>query len=338
MKNGRILVFALIAVVFLMTGTAYAQDGGDPPTVGMLFWHGNQTFYDEMARLGYVNGVNINFMEISYEGVEFEDYQAHTEQQSQAMIDSGLVDVFVVNTDSDAVALQAQVGNTPIVFARSDDPVATGAVASLITPGGNITGVVTNKHHERRLQLLTEILPSTDMVYYLYSPLTMEAETVLAGVRAVGAQLNVEVIAAPTPDAAAGLEALANTPEGVDWLFLTPYVPFDLEFMEGVIATSLEHKIGVAAITNDPVQGYLVGYGPSIAVTDQQAAQVVDRILRGASPANLPVQIAENFLTVNLEAAEAIGLEVPLGVLRQAETIVRPGYFDDLPQFGETTE
>lgn len=76
------------------------------------------------------------------------------------------------------------------------------------------------------------------------------------------------------------------------------------------------------------LQGYVMGYGPSYNETGRQAAQVIDRILRGASPADLPVQIAENYLMINLEAAEAIGLEIPESILRQADVIVRPGDFD----------
>ncbi|MBN1967539.1 MAG: hypothetical protein JW910_22985, partial [Anaerolineae bacterium] len=134
-------------------------------------------------------------------------------------------------------------------------------------------------------------------------------------------------IPAQVPDLASGLEALANAPEEIDWLFLTPYVPYDLEFSEALIALSLERQIGIAGITGTPTQGYAIGYGPSIDETDAQAARIVDRIFRGADPSALPVQIAENHLAVNLEAAEAIGLDIPLGILRQADIIVRPGDF-----------
>jgi hypothetical protein len=110
---------------------------------------------------------------------------------------------------------------------------------------------------------------------------------------------------------------------------MTPYVPFDFELQGAIIAKSLELKAGIAGVTNQPTIGYAVGYGPDLSLSDRQAARTIDRILRGADPAELPVQIAENLLTINLEASDAIALEVPVGVLRQANLIVRPGDFDE---------
>lgn len=342
MKFSKGLLLTGIVLVLAVSSVAYAQSPDTTYVVGNLIWWGADPFLEEMALLGYVDGENITYIYEPYdETIDYtnpEVYQAYHQQQVQLMLDAG-ADVFVVNTDTDAIALQALVGDVPIVFCRSDDPTATGAVADLITPGGSMTGTMTNRPHERRLQILTEILPSTDKVYYLYSPLTMEAETVLAQVRAVAAELGVEIIPAPTPDGPTGIEALRNIPEGVDWLFATPYVPYlDQAFMDELVVASETHRIGVSWMTYEPMQGLLVSYGPSLPSSDKQAAQIVDRILRGASPADLPVQTAENYLLVNLEAAEAIGLEVPLGILRQAETIIRPGYFDTLPQSGETTQ
>ncbi|MBN2303936.1 MAG: ABC transporter substrate-binding protein [Anaerolineae bacterium] len=333
MKRSHIVAFALVVMLFVASSVTYAQGPDTTYIIGNVSWAAPGPFVEEMASLGYVEGENITYMYVPYdETIPMEEYQAYYEAQVQLMVDAG-ADVFVTNTDTDAINLQPLVGDTPIVFERSDDPVATGAIADLVTPGGTMTGTMTNRPHERRLQILTEILPSTDKVLYLYSPLTMEAETVLAQVNAVAAELGIEIIPAQTPDGPTGIEALENIPEGVDWLFVTPYIPyFDVAFMDKLLATSMEHQAGIAWIIDEPVQGYLMGYGPNIAASDRQAAQIVDRILRGASPADLPVQIAENYLWVNLETAEAFNMEIPLGVLRQANTIIHPGYFDTLPQ------
>jgi putative ABC transport system substrate-binding protein len=192
-----------------------------------------------------------------------------------------------------------------------------------------MTGVITNRPHERRLQILTEIYPETDSIYYLYSTMTGEAEAVREQVEAVAADLGVEVVPAPITDVASALTLLENTPEGVDWLFLTPFVPFDQQFTDALRVVSTERNIGITWVTDDAFPGYLMGYGPNIGASEAQAAQVVDRILRGASPADLPVQTAENYLMVNLEAAAALNIDIPESILRQANLIVRPGYFDD---------
>jgi hypothetical protein len=225
-KYNKIILLAILVLTSgLLPSTTYAQDPDETYIIGNLNWFGNDAFAQEMASLGYVEGENITYLYINYEDygedTTQEEWQQSYERQIQAMLDAG-ADLFVINTDSDAVRLQPLVGNTPIIFARADDPVATGAVESLINPGGNITGIVTNRPHERRLQVLTEILPSTDKVYYLYSPLTMESETVLEQVLAVATGLGVEVIPASISDSEAGTEALNNIPDGTDWLFLTP--------------------------------------------------------------------------------------------------------------------
>ncbi|MBZ0287906.1 MAG: ABC transporter substrate-binding protein [Anaerolineae bacterium] len=330
MQRTRFIFVLVVTLTFLISGSTLAQDAPESFTIGWLSFFPPDAFKSRMVELGYVEGQNVSYMTVSYENVAPEDYFTSFNEQLQAMVDSGTVDIYVTNTDTDAMNVQGIIGDTPIVFSRSDDPVATGAVADLVTPGGQITGVITNRPHERRLQILTEIKPDTDRILYLYSPVTLEAETVLAQVQAVAKELNVEVIPAQTPDITTAVEALKNTPEGVDWLFLTPYVPYEPTFFEALAAASSTHQAGIAWVTDDAIPGYLVGYGPSIVASDRQAAEVVDRILRGASPAELPVQTAENYLTVNLEAATAIGWEIPQAILRQADLIVRPGYFEAL--------
>ncbi len=326
----------LLLIVFTLTLSGVsAQGNSENYVVGLVIGFGNEFVVDELATLGYVEGQNITFMIPSYEDVQPEQYMDAYIAQVEAMVSAG-VDVIVTNTDTDAVYLQTLTGGTiPTVFARSDDPIATGAVADLVTPGGIMTGIVTNRPHERRLQILTEVVPTTDKILYLYSPLTGEAETVLQQVQAVGEMLGVEVIPAPTPDAATGIAALQNIPEGVDWLFLTPFVPFDMGFYQTLGETSTNLRIGIAGVTDEAIQGYLVGYGPSLNETNRQAARMVDRILRGASTAELPVETAENFLTINLEAAEALEVEIPVGVLRQSNLIIRPGYFEQIEQAGQ---
>lgn len=322
MKYTKILLVAISLLI--ISGAIHAQGAY---TVAYLSFFPD-AFKAGMEELGYVEGENVNYRLLDLADVPPEEYVEQFNLQVEVIVAEG-VDVIVVNTDTDAVNISSMTGDIPIVFGRSDDPVATGAVADLVTPGGNMTGTITNRPHERRLQILTEIYPETDAVYYLYSTLTGEAETVREQVEAVGEELGVEVVPAPITDVESALTLLENTPEEVDWLFLTPFVPFDPQFTETLVAVSMERQIGITWVTDDAFPGYLMGYGPSIQASEAQAAQIVDRILRGASPADLPVQTAENYLMINLEAAAQINLEIPEGILRQANLIVRPGYFDN---------
>lgn len=326
MKYSKLVL--MMICILLISGAIHAQGAYNIAYISFF----TDAFKAGMAELGYVEGETVNYLLLNFENVAPEDIPAEYARQVQAIIESG-PDVIVVNTDTDAMNISPMAGDIPIVFGRSDDPVATGAVQSLVSPGGNMTGTITNRPHERRLQILTEIAPTTDSIYYLYSTMTGEAETVRGQVEAVAADLGVEVVPAPITDVQSALDLLENTPEEVDWLFLTPFVPFDPQFTESLRAVSTSQQIGISWVTDDAFPGYLMGYGPNIQATETQAAQVVDRILRGASPADLPVQTAENFLMVNLEAAEALGIEIPESILRQANLIVRPGFFDDF-EFG----
>ncbi|MBN1964078.1 MAG: hypothetical protein JW910_05495, partial [Anaerolineae bacterium] len=163
MKSRKLLpLLALVIILTIATGAAYAQNSGDYTVGYFLWWTG--AFINEMTALGYIDGENITYLSMSYEGFDTmtpEEAAESMAQQTQAIIDAH-PDVIVINTDTDAVNMRAMAGDIPIVFARSDDPVATGAVEDLIQPGGYTTGIITNQHHERRLQLLVEILPSTD--------------------------------------------------------------------------------------------------------------------------------------------------------------------------------
>lgn len=336
MKHTRLTLITIFFVTILITGSVHAQDDGY--TIGIIGYFDTTAVVSELSTLGYVEGENITYLFPFIEDWETmapEDLMAEYQRQYEEVAKSADVDLFLTNTDTDAVLLLPQLANpqTPIVFARSDDPVATGAVEDLVSPGGNITGNITNRPHERRLQILTEIKPETDVIYYLYSVMTGEAEAVLQQVQIVAEELGVEVVPGPITDVPSALALLEDIPEGVDWLFLTPYVPFDFAFYGALDAAAIEHRAGITGVTSLPTQSYVMGYGPSIEASDRQAARTIDRILRGADPADLPIQIAENELMINLEAAQAIELEIPVGILRQADLIVRPGDFDEMGMY-----
>ncbi len=307
--------------VFVLAAPALAQTQ-DEFTIGILAFN-PEGFIEEMSALGYVEGETVRYMTISLEGVAPDRIMQAYFEQVQQMI-SLPVDLLVVQTDTDAVMMRAQT-DIPIVFAISDDPVVTGAVASLLAPGGRTTGVVSNLHHTRRLQLLNEINPDTRAVYYLYSANALEGEFILEQVRALGEELGIRIDAAPVSDLETGLRALEQVPEDIDWLFVTPYLPFDEAFQSALRAVSAERNIPIAGFLGFPVEGYVVNYGPDLTITTRQTVQIVDQIMRGAPPADIPVIIAENRFAINLQAAEELGVSVPLSILRQADLIIRPG-------------
>lgn len=329
MKYRKILLTVITAVIVVVSGIVSAQ-AQKSYKIGMMMWFNNDEFIAEMTKLGYVEGKNVSYIKLTLADVKPEDWQAGFKNQLQMMVD-GKVDLLVTNTDTDAVMYRKAIGNIPVVFARSDNPVATGAVKDLIKPGGLATGIITNRPHERRLQILTEIKPTTKKVFYLYNTVTGEAEAVLKEVQNVAKGLGVEIVPAPFADVQGLNAVLDKTPEDIDWIFLTPFVYPDEAAAKKMMELSTSRRAGLAFFINTTPKGYLVGYGPSLDDTSRQAARIVDRVLRGGNPADLPVETAENYLTVNLEAAQAINLRIPESVLRQANLIVRPGYFDVTP-------
>lgn len=336
MKHKKLTFLLVLILTSMLMGTASAQD--DHYVIGMIGYFTEGTIEDELRQLGYIEGENITYLHTLIEGWETmpqEEYMVVYQQRYQEVVTSPDVDLFLANTDTDVLGLLPLLSNPniPVVFARSDDPVATGIVQDLVAPGGNVTGIVTNRPHERRLQILTEMKPDTDAVYYLYNTTTGDAETILQQVQLVGEELGVEVIPGGFTDVPSAIAALENIPEGVDWMFLTVYVPFDPQFMGALYAAAFEHQAGIAGVAGVPFQGYTMGYGPSLEATDRQAARIVDRVLRGVSPAELPIEIAQNELVINLEAAAAINLEVPVRILRQADLIVRPGDFNEFGMY-----
>lgn len=333
MRLRRLSWVTLLLLSLVTMGSASAQPLDEMYTVGFLSFFGFDFFKDEMASLGYIEGQNIAYMTLDPAISAFtmppEEYMTAYAAAVQTMVDAQ-VDAFLVLNDTDAVNLMPLVGNMPIIFAVSDDPVATGAVDDLIAPGRNATGIITNRHHERRLQLLTEIKPDTNRIFYLYSTMTAEGDDVLHQVETIGEQLGVEVVPAPITDVPSAIAQLDNMPDDVDWLFLTPFVPFDPVFMERLNEVSLTHHAGIADISDVPTPGHVLGYGPNYENILRRSAHVTDLVLRGADPATVPLETAENYLLINLEAADAIGLPIPEVILRQATSIIRPGYFDAL--------
>jgi putative ABC transport system substrate-binding protein len=331
MKNVKTILFVITMVILILPGAAYAQDD-ESYTVGVYTVGDGEDFGFKaaMAELGYVEGENVTYLVVPYVNTSEDMTDAEFAEQlplaKQAMIDAN-PDVIAANTDGDAlefVAMGAE--DIPIVFLRSDDPVASGAVEDLNNPGGNLTGVVTSRPHEGRLQLLTEIIPTTDTVLYLYIPESGE-DLVLEQTQAVADELGVEMIPASVTDEESVLAALEEAPDEVDWVFVTPLSFYIVG--EDTLALALERGIAMAGVANIPEFGYLMSYGPSLPATEEQAAQIVDHVLRGASPADMPVQPADNFLAINLDQAEILGIEIPRGILRQADAISRPGDFDE---------
>ncbi len=275
-------------------------------------------FKEGMTELGYIEGENITYI---YEGATGSIDKLDAVAQGLVAADVDLI--LSITTPATQAAKRATAEtDIPVVFVPVTDPVAADIVQSLIHPGGNITGITTAGSEEPRLQWQLKIEPTIKKIYIPYNP-DGSSTVSLAAVEAAAAELDVELVPqqATTPDEVA--TAIETMPADMDAIFV-----LNDGFMESqidqLIAASLERKIPLSASGLSFVEkGMLFSFGHRHKVNGQLAARLADQIFKGADPAELPVERAEMFLSVNLEVAKTLGLEISDDVLEAADTIIR---------------
>jgi putative tryptophan/tyrosine transport system substrate-binding protein len=214
----------------------------------------------------------------------------------------------------------------PIVFSSGADPVELGLVASLARPGGNLTGVsfISIELMPKRLDLLSELVPHAGMIALLVNPNSANAQRVIGNMqeaaRAKGLQLDI-LKASTESEINAAFETLVQQHAGALVVGGDTFLQNRLDQLVALAAhyavpTSYEERESVAA-------GGLISYGPSRAGKWHQVGTYVEKILKGAKPADLPVQQPTKFeLVINLETAKALGLTVPQTLLARADEVI----------------
>jgi putative ABC transport system substrate-binding protein len=313
----------LLAVALLAQACAASPTLEGPFTVGIL----NLTpsldpvlagFKDGMAGLGYVEGQSIIYQ---YEGpVGTID---KLDEAAQRLVAADVDLILSITTPATQAAQRATVGlDIPVVFAPVTDPVAAGIVGSLKSPGGNITGITTGGSEERRLQWHVDLLPTTRRVFVPYNP-DGSSNASLAVTQAAAGKLGIELVTQVATTAEEVLAATQAIPEGMDGIFI-----LSDGFMESQvdkwIPAAIEHGLPLSSTNLDLVgKGLLFSFGHRPYELGRQLARLADQLLHGARPADLPVETAEFFLAINLHTADAIALEIPDTILRQADDILR---------------
>jgi putative ABC transport system substrate-binding protein len=235
-------------------------------------------------------------------------------------------DVILAHSPPIAAALQRESRAIPIVFVSVSDPIGSGFVASLARPGGNLTGLlnfeagITGKW----LAMLKEIAPRLTRAALVANPKTTAYDYFLRAAEAAAASLAIELVPSRVETAAdieRAIVAFARVPDG--GLLLPPDGTGSLN-RELIIALAARHRLpSVYAIRGFVAAGGLMSYGTDQAEIFRQAAFYVDRILRGAKPADLPVQAPTKYETsLNLKTAKALGLDVPPSLLVRADEII----------------
>ena len=231
-------------------------------------------------------------------------------------------DVLVTSTDESATALAAATKAVPIVFVSGGDPLGRGLVKSLALPGGNVTGLSSSGDEigPKRLALLKEALPNLKTVGVFTDAYFLDTAALTDAARRLGVELILAEINRPS-DVDRALDTVAKAGAGGAVDRTNGGTTFLMQ--EIIVKWALQHRIafvGHSAIANS---GVLMSYGVTFATLFSRAAGLVDRILKGANPAVIPVEQVNVFeLVVNRRTAQALGLELPRSILLQAAHVI----------------
>jgi putative ABC transport system substrate-binding protein len=320
--------FGFLAAPF----AAAAQPSGRIPRVGYLSggWRGDpphvagEAFRQGLRDLGYVEGRSLT-LEIRFAEGRLDRYPALVTELVRLP-----VDVIVAPGTAAAQAARKATSTIPIVIVLAGNPVGDGLIKSFARPGGNVTGTtsVSPEMGGKYLELLREAVPTVSRVAVLWNPLSpphvrLVKETEAAG-RTLG--LSVQPVSAQRPDELDGAFA-AMARGAADGLIVLSDPMFDgsrrerFRIAELVAKGRLPTLYSIRELTQE---GGLMSYGPNQPALFRRAAGYVDKILKGARPADLPVEQPTKFeLVINLKTAKALGLTIPPTVLARADELIQ---------------
>lgn len=272
-----------------------------------------------LARLGWVEGTTVSYERRFARGSR-EAFPVLVGELLAAKVDV----IYAAGSDI-ARVFQSQGSQVPVVFTVSDDPVATGLVASFAHPGGMFTGVslMSPELAEKRLELLKATLPALRRVAVLYDPehRASYVRDMQSGARTVGVELTALPFAVPT-DFPEAFEAAAAA--RADAMFVEPS-RFTLAYARRLAELAIAHRMAAMSPYDTFARaGGLMSYGPRTEDASVRAAAQIDRILKGARPSELPVEQPTRIaLVLNLGTAAALGLAIPEAVRLRADEVIQ---------------
>jgi putative ABC transport system substrate-binding protein len=277
-------------------------------------------FTQALAGLSWIDGRNVR-MDLRWAGGDINRIRALAQELVALQ-----PDIIVTTSLPATIALQRETRTIPILFTSVTDPVASGLVARLDRPSGNITGFANWEASMggKWLELLSEIAPGLKRVAIMFNPDTAPITAYMPLLEAAARSLKVEPITAPVHDDVeieTAIIALGREPGG--GLVVPPDIFTSVHRAPIVLAAARNNVPAVYSQSNYAREGGLLSYGPDPVDTWRRAATYVDRILGGAKPGDLPVQFPTKFeMAVNLKTAKALGLTVPPSILLRATEVV----------------
>jgi putative ABC transport system substrate-binding protein len=305
---------------------ADAQQPAKIPRLGCLLNNpspdqGRQaTFRQALRDLGWIEGENIV--------IEYRFAEGRFDRLPDLAADLVRlkVDVMIAAPTPGAVAAKKATGTIPIVMVGVGDPVGLGLIATLARPGGNVTGLSFDAGMEigKGLEIIKETLPNSRRVAVLSNPANPGQPAAIKNVKAAARSLGVELrfLEAQGPDEFDGVFA-TMAKERVEALLVVTDSTFYIQRAR-LAELATKHRLPAVCGFRDYAEaGALMSYGPSLPDLGRRAATFVDKIFKGAKPADLPVEQPTKFeLVINLKTAKALGLPIPPSLLARADQVI----------------
>jgi putative ABC transport system substrate-binding protein len=308
---------------------AHAQQPDHMPRIGclLLYTEGDLEgkanvagFREELQKFGWIDGRNIR-IEYRWTGGD-----AARAKEYAAELVALKSDVILANSTLSLRAARKETGTIPIVFVVVGDPVGQGFVTSLSRPGGNITGFTAFEFSTaaKWLELLKQIAPQVKRVAIIFNAEAAPyAKNMVQMIAAVAPSLEAELVVNATSDAAEIERAIAGVAGPSGGLIVIPDA-FTVANRGVIISLAARYRLpAIYAYRYYAVDGGLLSYGHDTTDLFRRSASYVDRILRGAKPADMPIQQPTKYeFVINLKTAKALGIEVPAQLLARADEVI----------------
>lgn len=303
-----------------------AQQRARIPTIGFLGANSaavqrdwTAAFIHRLGELGWREGQEVR---VEYRWAEGRRERSDALAEELARLD---VDLILTHATPNVVAAKHATSTIPIVFAVAGDPVANGLVASLAAPGGNVTGLALQQAElvGKRLDLLRDVVGDLRRVAMLLNPANPNLLLEGREFQAVGNSglIKAQLIEARSPEELTKI--LGDLSRDMQGLYVAQDPLFNVHKSQIVRAATAAGIPTVYSVREHVEAGGLMSYGPNFVDLFRRAADVVDKVLRGAKPADLPVQQPTKFdLVINLKTANAIGLTIPPSIIARADEVI----------------